>query len=194
MPRAPESAKALEEVRSSSFDALTRWLGNAVNLNWLKSQLRRRGRSPDDVDDLIQEAILRVTESCERGEARDPAAVLVRTVSRLSINDCRDRGRHPYVDTPIEELDSFLPLIDAAPMAEELIAAEQRWSIIAETLETVSPRMREAFLLSRLYEMTYSQIARRLKVSERTIKEDITKVMAVLIDAAHRKRARHEDL
>jgi RNA polymerase sigma factor (sigma-70 family) len=182
---------AMPEAQSS-LDVLTRWLGNAVNLQWLKRQIRRRDRGPEDVDDLIQEAILRVTESCRRGEARDPASVLVRTVSRLSMNDCRDRARHPHVNESVDELEQFMPLIDATPMPEELIDAEQRWALIAETLETVSDRMRQAFLLSRVHELTYAQIAARLRVSERTIKEDITRVMAFLIDAAHRKQARHD--
>ncbi len=177
-----------------SFDALARWVSNAVNLNWLKSQIRRRDRSADEVDDLIQDAILRVTESCRRGEARDPAGVLVRTVSRLSMNDRRDRARHPQVDEPVEELERILPLINTAPPPEELIIAEQRWTLIAETLENVSARKREAFLLSRIHDLTYAQIAQQLKVSERTVKEDITQVMALLIDAAHRKRARHENI
>jgi len=190
MPQKAKGTTVNQTERSSPVQALARWLSDTVNLNWLKRQIRRRDRSREDVDDLIHDAVLRVAEFCERGEARDPADVLVRTVARLSMNDVRDRSRHPYLSQPVEELDSVLPLIDAAPPPEELVAAEQRWQLVSETLETVSERMRQAFLLSRIHELTYSQIAQQLHVSERTIKEDITWVMALLIDAAHRKRAR----
>src|SRR5678809_832573 len=97
-------------MSSSALDPLATWVTR--NLRWLKRQLRRRDRSEQDVDDLISEAILRVAESCERHEVRDTAGLLVRTVTRLSMNDCRDRARHPYEPESIETLEGVLPLID----------------------------------------------------------------------------------
>jgi RNA polymerase sigma-70 factor (ECF subfamily) len=190
MPVRPNRTRSSAEQRPPSLDALIGWLGNAVNLRWLKRQIRRPDRTREDVDDLIQEAILRVVRCCERGEARDPAGILVRTVTHLSIDDCRSRARRPYVSRSIEELEHALPLVDASPMPEELVAQEQSWALIAQTLATVEQRAREAFLLNRVHGMTYPQIAKQFRVSSRTIEEDVTWVMALLIDAAHRRRRR----
>lgn len=156
------------------------------NFNWLRKQVTRRDRNAQDVEDLIQDAILRVAESCERHEIRDPAGVLVRTLTRLSINDCRDRARHPYSPEDIETLDSFAPLVDPTPLTEELLQTEQNWALIARVLEPLDARTRTIFILNRIHGMKYRDIARQLQVSTSTVDKDMALVMALLIDAARR--------
>lgn len=166
----------------SPLEALGRWV--MENLRWLKGQLRRRDRSEQDVDDLIQEAILRVAQSCQRHEVRDSAGFLVRTVTRLSMNDCRDRERHPYDPRPVEELESITPLIDTSPPPEEVVSQQQQWNLIERVLDTVDERTRKAFILNRIHGLKYAEVAQQLGVSASTVEKDITWVMALLIDAA----------
>lgn len=156
------------------------------NVAWLRRQVRRSDRNEQDVDDLIQEAILRVAESCERHEVREPAGALVRTLTRLSINDCRDRARHPYLPETIETLETFLPFVDPAPTPDALLETEQSWALIAKVLDTLDGRVRTAFMLNRLHGMKYGDIARQLKVSVSTVEKDVALVMALLIEAAQR--------
>ena len=62
-----------------------------VHFRRLEHLLRRRGRTREDAEDLIQEAFLRVKIYCdEGGEVREPEAFLVRTVLNLS-RDVRAR-------------------------------------------------------------------------------------------------------
>jgi RNA polymerase sigma factor (sigma-70 family) len=176
------------DVRSSdggsrtAVEGLARWV--TQNLRWLKRQLKRPDRNEQDVDDLIQEAILRVAESCERHEIRDSASVMVRTVTRLSINDCRNRERHPYEAETIEELDKAIQLVDPTPLPEDVVALEQSWDLIARVLQTLDERTRRAFLLNRVQGLKYPEVARQLGVSLSTVEKDVTWVMALLIDAA----------
>lgn len=166
------------------LESLAAW--TARNLRWLRRQVKWRDRSEEDVDDLIQEAILRVAESCGRHEVRDPAAVLVRTLSRLSINDVRDRARHPYADEDIETLDGIVQLVDPAPLPEDVIQAEQNWALIARVIERLDARTRRAFMLNRIHGMKYREIARQLQVSASTVEKDIALTMALLIEAARK--------
>ncbi|KMS64665.1 hypothetical protein BVRB_017930 [Beta vulgaris subsp. vulgaris] len=168
----------------STLENLAAW--SARNLSWLRRQVTRRDRSAQDVEDLIQEAILRVTESCERHEIRDAAGVMVRTLTRLSINDCRDRARHPYVSEDIETLEGFAPLVDPTPLPEELLQTEQNWALIARVMEPLDPRTRTVFMLNRIHGMKYRDIAGQLKVSVSTVEKDVALVMALLIEAAQR--------
>lgn len=165
-----------------TLESLASW--TARNVKWLRKQVQRRDRSEQDVDDLIQEAILKVAESCERHEVRDAAAVLVRTLTRLSINDCRDRARHPYVSEDIETLDGYAPLADPSPLPEDVIQTEQSWAVIARVIEPLDTRTRTAFMLNRIHGMKYRDIARQLQVSSSTVEKDIALVMALLIEAA----------
>src|SRR5688572_2363420 len=84
--------------------------------------LRRRGRSREEAEDLIQEAFLRMQAYCnEGGEVREPEAFLVRTVLRLSLNARRDAHRDLYAPQTVEEL----PIVDLSPAPDEVLAAEQ---------------------------------------------------------------------
>ena len=48
-------------------------------LRKMRSVLYRRGRRRDEIEDLMQDAFVRLLEYCERGaEVREPEAVLVR--------------------------------------------------------------------------------------------------------------------
>jgi len=160
------------------------WVG--TNLRWLKGQMRRRGRTREEAEDLIQEAYLRVFEYCERGQVREPEKVLVRTVTHLLMNEDRDRQRHPHVDCALEEL----LLVDSAPTPEEAVATGQRLKQVVRALGTIEARSREAFLLHRMDGLSYPQIAKQMGVSVSTIEKRIAWTMAVLLDAAGRERDR----
>lgn len=166
------------------MERLATWL--TANLRWLKSQLRRRGRAPEEAEDLIQEAYLRVVEYCERGQVREPERVLVRAVSNLLLNQERDQRRRPIVSQAIEELS----LVDPAPLPEERVMANQRLKHVIRALESVEDRAREAFLLHRVDGLSYPQIARQLGVSVSTVEKRIAWVMAVLMDASRREGKR----
>jgi len=166
------------------MDRLTRWLTG--NIRWLTTQLTRRGRTREQAEDLIQEAYLRVYEYCEKGQAREPEKVLVRTVMRLSMNEWRDERRHLYLNQSVEDL----PLADPAPLPEEVLAAQTQLNRIIQTLQTVEPRTREAFLLNRMDGLSYAQIAKQMGVSVSAIEKHIAWAMAVLLDASGREKRR----
>ena len=70
---------------------------------------RRRGRSQEEAEDLIQEAFLRLHEYCRKTEVRDEEGFLTRTVSNLAINEYR-------------EFLSFYPTNDRADYAQFKLA------------------------------------------------------------------------
>jgi RNA polymerase sigma factor (sigma-70 family) len=166
------------------MDRLTTWIGS--NVRWLKGQLRQRGRTREEAEDLIQEAWLRVFEYCERNPVHEPEKVLVRAVANLARNEDRDRRRHPFVEHTIEEL----TLTDAAPPPDEALAANQRLKHVLQALTTLEAPTREAFLLHRMDGLSYPQIAKQLGVSVSTVEKRIAWAMAVLLDATARKGER----
>src|SRR5690606_10714971 len=120
----------------------------------------------------------------ERYEVRDSASFLVRTVTRLSMNDCRDRQRHPYDPRPVEELDGITPLIDASPLPEEIANQQQQWKLIEEVFDTVDERTLNALIRDRIHRLAYAESSQQLGVRASTVEKDITSVMARLIGAS----------
>lgn len=158
--------------------AMVAW---AAHIRRLKQLLHRRGQTPEDSEDLVQEAFLRLHKFMDSGqEARQPEALLVTTVLNLAVDakrrDRRDR-REQFVAEPVEEL----PIIDLSPSPDETLLAEQRLRQITQILDSkLSARTREIFLLHRLEGFTYEEIAQRMRMSVRTVEKHIARAVTVV--------------
>lgn len=157
----------------------------AQYLSKMQWVLRRRGRKRDEIEDLIQDAFVRLLEYCETGaEVRQPEALLVTTVQRLSMNFDRDQHRDLYSPEPVER---FLLLADSGPTPDEMLAAEERMERVRRILDGVSRRTREIFFLHRLDGLTYTQIGQHLSMPPSTVRKHVARAMTVLLDEMHRE-------
>jgi len=143
----------------------------------LKSMLRRRGSSREDAEDLVQEAFVRLAAYCNEGnEVRSPEAFLVRTVINLAVDARAKDHSHLHTEEPIEELE----LIDFSPAPDEVLQAEQCLYRVKASLDAVSARTREIFLMHRLEGFSYAQIADHFEISVSAIEKHIATAMARL--------------
>lgn len=150
----------------------------------LTKLLRRRGKSPEETEDLVQEAFVRLQIFLNQGnEVREPEAFLVRTTLNLAIDARRRDRRDLYVAEPVEDLN----LVDHAPEPEELVAAAERLRKMQETLDTkLNPKTRDIYLRNRLGGYTYQEIADDLQMSVRTVEKHIARAITLLW-AEHQK-------
>jgi RNA polymerase sigma factor (sigma-70 family) len=156
----------------------------AQYLRKIRSVLYRRGRRSDEIEDLVQDAFVRLLEYCERGaEVREPEAVLVRTVLRLSMNQDRDAHHDLYVREAIEDL----VLIDPGPTPEEVLTADQCLQEMRRTLDSVSRRTRDVFFLHRLHGLSYAQIGQQLDLPVSTVEKHIARAMTTLLEKRRRE-------
>lgn len=159
--------------------------GVSQYLRKMRWVLYRRGRRRDEIQDLMQDAFVRLLEYCETGaEVRQPEALLVRTVQRLSLNFDRDEHRNLYSAQPAERL----VLIDPGPSPDEMAAAVERMEKVERTLDSVSHRTREIFFLHRLEGLTYGQIGRHLGMPPSTVRKHVARAMTILLAEMHRER------
>jgi len=150
----------------------------------MRGVLSRGGRQRDEIEDLMQDALVRLLEYCERGvEVREPEAVLVRTVQRLAMNRDRDAHADLYTDQPIEKME----LIDPGPTPEQVVSGEQCLSELRRTLDAVSRRTREVFFMHRLHGFSYAQIARQMDMPVSTVEKHIARAMTVLLEKKRRR-------
>jgi RNA polymerase sigma factor (sigma-70 family) len=151
----------------------------------MRRVLYRRGQRRDDIDDLMQEAFLRLLEYCKTGaEVREPEALLVTTVQRLAINQSRSRMRERRIEEPVEKL----RIADPNPNAEEVLAASQRLKSMRRTLDTLAPKTREVLFLQRLHGYSYTQVSEATGIPESTIEKYIAQAMAILLEERSKER------
>ena len=141
---------------------------------------RRRGRSHEEAEDLIQEAFLRLHEYCRTGEVRNEEAFLIRTVSNLAISEYRRERIIAYASESVEELEEHVDLADATPGPERILVAQQRLNEITRVLGAVSERTCEVFLAHRAG-YSYDEIAAELDISQRTVQKHIARAVFLLI-------------
>lgn len=147
---------------------------NTPLVRFLTSKLKNE----DDANDLAQEAFLRIYKLEHPQKLTNARAFLFVTASNLAIDQLRRMKLHnSYVNTEIRLAAVADGTETAAPSAERTAVAEQQLQLIYSTIEKLPAKCRKAFLLHRGKDMTYSEIARELKVSTSMVEKYIIQAL-----------------
>lgn len=143
----------------------------------LKRIAKRTGSGA--AEDLLHSAYVRLEQYRAVHPVTNPAAFLVRTAVNIGIDDYRhDRRIYGEVRAPVPERE------DSAPKADEVVAAKELLSRVTSGINRLPDRTREIFLMHRIDKLEYSEIARRLGISESAIEKQMAKAMVLLADWA----------
>ena len=141
----------------------------------LLRQIVRRTRNRHDAEDLLHSAYLRLERYRTQNTVNDPAAFLVRTAFNISI----DNYRHARIQQDRAEIPE---IEDSAPLQDEVIAARARLARVRAGLDELTPRTREVFLMHRLDNLKYHEIADRLGISQSAVEKHIAKAVLFLTE------------
>jgi RNA polymerase sigma-70 factor (ECF subfamily) len=117
--------------------------------------LLRRGAHVDEVDDLVQDAFLRVEAYEREREVRSREALLVTAAVNLSRDSARRRRQSPFVDVDAD----LSTIIDHTPAPDEIVRAQARLRRAAEGLDRLPERTRRILLARRLDGQSFKDIA-----------------------------------
>lgn len=142
---------------------------------WLHSWLRKKLACPQNAADMAQDTFFRLLSIplAELTELKTPRAYLTTTATRLIIDDAR---RAKVERTYLEALALTQENVYALSPEQHLLAIESL-TLIAQMLEGLSVKARQAFVLSRLENQTYPEIASQLGVSASMVKQYIAQAM-----------------
>ncbi len=143
--------------------------------------LRRKGRSTEDAEDLIQEAMLRLHLYGQAASVVNEEAFLRHAVHNLSIDQHRRDRLDLRQDVPIENLNARTPLIAPQSTPEETLEAQQRLGGIKTLLDSISRRTREIYFAHRAG-YSYTEIADHLGISHITIKRHIARALLAIME------------
>lgn len=143
--------------------------------------LRRRLSGVDDPLDFVQEAFLRLVGSSPDAPLRNPEAYLQRIVRNLLIDRSRLRtNKLPHL--PIEDCDIPIPAAQSYAIEASDMRRQYRSAV-----DALPPRTREVFLLSRVEEVGYTEIAERLGISIRTVEWHVAQAIIRIDNALERE-------
>ena len=148
--------------------------------------LRRRGRSREDANDLIDEAMLRLSVYGRTADVVNEDASLHSTAMNLPVDQHRRDHWDPLNQVPIEDLSARAPLMSMQPTPEEVLDNEQRLERVRAALDTVSPLTREIFLANRAG-YSYAEIAHHFNISYSTITRHSARALLAIMERSQQR-------
>jgi RNA polymerase sigma factor (sigma-70 family) len=147
---------------------LTQWFESwrGAMRRWLSS---RSSIQPADLDDVAQEVFLRLIRYSNDTLVEYPQSYLFRIATNV-VNEWRERARNklPHDDAGLEALPEEPHREPESSMDRSLVNKQVRLAV-----EHLPPRQRAVLLLHINDELTYKQIAIKLKLSPRIVRRDI---------------------
>jgi RNA polymerase sigma factor (sigma-70 family) len=141
--------------------------------NLLIHFLTLRLRSRQDAREVAQEAYVRLLQL----ERTDVAGFLRAYLFRIAGNLAIDRLRRRATESNYQETELFPDLFDRPPDPEALAIERERVERVRTLLEELPDAVREAFLLFRVEGMDQESIARKLGVTDRMVRNHITRAL-----------------
>lgn len=175
--------QADEVVRSE--EALDAWFKREIlaHEDALMRHLMRIWPSPQDIVDLRQDTYVRVYEAAAKARPLSPKSFLFTTARHL-VTDRYRRQRIVAIDA-VGDLESLNVLTeDISP--EQRTAAHQELRRLAQAIDLLPPRCREAVWMRRVDDLPQREVAARLGVTEKVIEKHVMKGMRLLADALAR--------
>jgi RNA polymerase sigma factor (sigma-70 family) len=141
--------------------------------------LRRRLSIAEDAEDVAQETYIRMMRYEGSSELLSPVAMLF----RIAANVANDHGRASLArrkkrHTKIEDVE----LASELPSAEREVLASQTLDLLLETIDTLPPKRKQVFLLSRASDMTYIEIAAHCGISVKMVEKHISLAIAACLE------------
>jgi len=155
-------------VPSASHDLLHHLYSN--HRRWLLGWLRHKVKGSDQAADLAQDTFLSIMNANQVPAIREPRAFLATIARRLVANHYR---RQLIEEAYLDAL-SHLPE-SHAPSPEEHALALELLQHIDRALSGLPTRVKQAFLLAHLEELSYAEIAEVLKVSTSSVKQYLSR-------------------
>ncbi len=151
--------------------------------------LERMVNNHSTAEDLLQETYLRVTRALSERSIDHLEPFVFQTARNLALDHLRARriqSRTLLEDVPLDVVQSV-----AAPLssAEDAAHAEQMLERLNISLNQLTPRQQQIFILNRLHGHSYLEIADKLGVSLSTVQKDLKLIMAICVGVAERLNA-----
>lgn len=147
----------------------------------LTRYLAKKVQNREDASDLVQEAFLRMHKFQQNHSLDNARAFLYRTANNLAIDQMRrDRVHDRYLSSEMLPNHSDEEEDKCVPSAERFASAEQELARTYEVIDSMPPKVRRAFLLHRGKDMSYSEIAKEMGVSNSMIEKYMTEALKIL--------------
>lgn len=139
-------------------------------VNYVQGKWRK---APEDARDIVQQAFERYMCVAEPQKIEQPRAYLYQLVRNLAVDGLRRdkvRAEHARREASSEE-----PACVDAPLRSVL--GGERLQVLQRIIETLPAKRRRAFVLSRVHQMSYREIAEAMGISTDGVKKHVLRAL-----------------
>ena len=138
----------------------------------LRKYLQKFTAGAEDVEDLVQEAYVRVCAMPPEQVVDSPRALLFRIARNLAV----DRARQKLARAT-DDVADFEPLNVSSEEAEpdEQVDVGRRFESFCAAVDSLPPLCRRVFVLRKVYQFSQAEIAQVLGLSHSTIEKHVAK-------------------
>lgn len=154
----------------------------------LRAWLRTQFPAVCDIDDIIQEAYLRVLNSHEARGVDSPKAFLFATARNLVLMQLRHR-RVERAES-LAEMDATSILDESTDIPGE-VARAQELQMLTHAIQSLPARCRQILTLRKIYGLSQKEVAAQLGISEHTVEAQGTIALRKLGEYFERAEGQH---
>jgi len=151
---------------------------------FLKRFLTRFLSQPQDIDDVLQDTYLKAYRAERERVIHTPKAFLFRVARNAALKENERKSRQ--IVESIEDFDGS-GVIYNENAVENQAEARQRLRLFCDSVLEMSPQVRRAFLMRKVYGLSYKDIAVQLSLSISTVEKHVAKGLVVC--SAYMERA-----
>jgi len=164
-----------------------RWFAEEVqpHMPSLRMFVRRYFSSAHDVDDVVQESMVRIWKARAVYPIRSARAFLFGVARRLAVDVIR-RDKSTYHEQ-VNDSHALALMNEERGISEGLIVRDEM-KLLIEAIDSLPIRCRDVVVLRKLDGLSHREIAARLGISTRTVQEQIGRGMDKLAHRLQRYR------
>jgi RNA polymerase sigma-70 factor (ECF subfamily) len=144
----------------------------------IAAYLARSMIRPEDIEDILQEAVTKTLEISQRETIKSPKSYLFITARNLLRNQLKKQSEH--VMTEITKVESSID--NGQAPAFQQVHDKRKFAAFISACETLPPQCKRVFLLRKVHGKSHKQIAKELNISTRTVERHITNAIKLCRD------------
>lgn len=144
--------------------------------SFLKRFLKRFLSRPQDIEDVVQDTYLKARCAEKKQEIHSPKAFLFRIARNEALKELRNRSNR--ITDYIEDMEPSEGFSDETSLEDQAMARQKLGMFCQSALE-MTPRCRRAFLMCKVYGLSYKEIAAQLGISVSGVEKHVAKGLEI---------------
>lgn len=136
-------------------------------------------KKPNDIEDVVQEAFVRVIHSAQKNEITHIKSYIFQTVKNLSFKQM-EKAEYKLADSVGDFTEPGL-LLDSQTLEQEF-ESRQRFELFCRAVRVLPIKCQRVYILRKVYGFSQKEIAERLDISVKTVEAHLTKAIVRCTD------------